>query len=129
MPIKRVMPNRRAEQRLLCADIVTVQWTEATGRLREVSGLLEDISPSGVCLQMEAPMLIDTPVQVRHAEASFSGLVRYCVFREIGYFVGVQFSEDSQWSPENFQPQHLLDLRDLVNAVARRAEERRGGLD
>ena len=45
----------------------------------------------------------------------FSGHVRYCVYREIGYFVGVEFEEDSRWSKKTYKPQHLLDLRQLVS--------------
>ena len=126
MPIKKVMPNRRTEQRLLCADMVFVQWTDGNGRQRDVTGLLEDISASGACLQMEAALDIGTSVELRHAKANFSGIVCYCVYREIGYFIGVHFSADSHWSQENFEPQHLLDLRELVDAVARRAERRHG---
>ena len=44
----------------------------------------------------------------------FAGVVRYCVYREIGYFTGVQFDSDSRWSKAKYRPQHLLDLERLL---------------
>jgi len=41
--------------------------------------------------------------------------VRYCVYREIGYFVGVQFGPDTKWSEKTYRPEHLLDLQQLIN--------------
>jgi hypothetical protein len=40
--------------------------------------------------------------------------VRHCIYREIGYFVGVEMQAGSRWSKRTFQPQHLLDLRHLT---------------
>jgi hypothetical protein len=50
--------------------------------------------------------------------------VRYCIYREIGYFVGVQFTAGSKWTRKQFEPQHLLDLERLVRRCARRAARR-----
>jgi hypothetical protein len=44
----------------------------------------------------------------------FTGVVRYCNFREIGYFVGVEFNPGSEWSSRAYKPQHLLDLKKLL---------------
>jgi hypothetical protein len=37
------------------------------------------------------------------------------VYREIGYFVGIEFEAGSRWSKNQFRPQHLLDPRHLVD--------------
>jgi hypothetical protein len=50
------------------------------------------------------------------------GKVRYCVFREIGYFLGVEFEPGHRWSQKQFRPQHLLDPRRLVHRAAENAE-------
>jgi hypothetical protein len=42
------------------------------------------------------------------------------VFREIGYFLGVEFEPGSQWSQRSYRPQHLLDPRRLVNRALSR---------
>lgn len=110
---------------MLCAELVEVQWREQFGPARTATAILEDISPFGGCLQFEVPVPLGVEVRVAHGDAELRGLVRYCTFREIGYFVGIEFREDSQWSRRNFEPQHLLDLRRLVESAIQRATERR----
>ena len=108
----RIM-ERRSEVRMLCADMVEVRW-KAAGKNRRAMALLEDISPSGACLQLEEALPLDVKVQWECPKQEFTGHVRYCVYREIGYFVGVQFVDASKWSKKTYEPQHLLDLRSLM---------------
>jgi len=116
------MPERRSEVRLLCADMVDVTWQDRLGRTRQATALLEDISPCGACLQFEVPVPPAAELHMTLSQGTLEGIVRYCVYREIGYFVGVQFAESSRWSRGQFEPQHLLDLERLI-AQARKAEE------
>jgi hypothetical protein len=106
---------------MLCADMVEVCWKEPTGRKCKSTALLEDISPSGMCLQFEIPVGIGTHVHVHCPGEKLAGVVRYCVYREIGYFVGVELELSSRWSRQQFEPQHLLDLEELVFRSVRRA--------
>jgi hypothetical protein len=115
------MRERRSEVRLMCADMVEVCWKEGP-RFRRSLGLLEDISPSGACLQMETAIPLDAPIRWGPPQSSFSGLVRYCVYREIGYFVGVEFEAASQWSRKSYRPQHLLDPQKLLARSRTRAD-------
>jgi len=108
------MQDRRNENRMLCADMVDVSWKDQAGRKTTATGLLEDISPSGACLQMESPIPLGTIIQWRTSDHEFTGSVRYCVYREIGYFVGVEFEGNSRWSKKAYRPQHLLDLKKLL---------------
>ena len=112
------MRERRTEVRMLCADMVDVSWKELSGGIREVTGLLEDISASGACLQMETPVPLGARIQWRTPKREFSGTVRYCVYREIGYFVGVEFHPACRWSKQAYKPQHLLDLQKLLGRSA-----------
>jgi hypothetical protein len=100
---------------MLCADLVDVVWKDKTGRKRRTVANLEDISLSGACLQMDAPVPLQTTVLISFPKGELQGQVRYCVYREIGYFLGVQFEPGSKWSLRSFKPQHLLDPRRLVN--------------
>jgi hypothetical protein len=118
------MIERRAESRMLCADLVNVRWKDKSGRTRKSVANLEDISQSGVCLQLDTAIPIDTLLEISHSKGAFQGNVRYCLFREIGYFLGVQFSPGCKWSESHYQPQHLLDLRRLVILSARKAAKR-----
>lgn len=121
------MTDRRAEARMLCADLVDVRWKDKSGRNKKAVANLEDISLSGICLQLDAPIPIDTVLRISHPKAAFEGNVRYCLFREIGYFVGVQFAPGCKWSRRQYRPQHLLDLRSLVARSAKRASKRSEG--
>ena len=106
---------------MLCADMVEVCWKETSGRRCKCIALLEDISPSGMCLQFEMPLPVDTEVDVYCPGEKLSGTVRYCVYREIGYFVGIELQPSTHWSRKQFEPQHLLDLEELVQRGEKRA--------
>ena len=108
------MRERRSEVRMMRADMVEVCWREGRSRPRRITGLLEDISASGACLQVEMPLPLGADVSWDSCGHKFSGLVRYCVYREIGYFVGVEFNSGSKWSKRAYKPQHLLDLERLM---------------
>ena len=108
------MQDRRLEPRLLCADLVDVCWKDKSGRLKKTVANLEDISLSGACLQMDSPIPLETQVSISHSKGELQGMVRYCVYREIGYFVGLKFEDGSKWTQRLFRPQHLLDPRRLV---------------
>jgi hypothetical protein len=119
------MQERRLEPRMLCADLIDVHWTDKSGRRRSALANLEDISLSGACLQMDAPVPHETVVRIAHPKTELAGRVRYCVFRETGYFVGVQFEPGFRWTRRHFRPKHLLDPRRLVALSVKRARKKR----
>jgi hypothetical protein len=121
------MLERRVEPRLLCADLMDVQWTDKSGRRRKAVANLEDISLSGMCLQVDAPVPRETLLRIAHPKSRFQARVRYCVFRDTGYYLGVQFEPGCRWSVRRFRPKHLLDPRDLLALRAKRAEKRHNG--
>ena len=108
------MQERRSEVRMLCADMLEVCWKDQAGRTQKATGLLEDISASGACLQLEAAVPLETEIRWESPQQAFTGRVRYCVYREIGYFAGVKCKPKSRGSQKTSQPQHLLDLRRLM---------------
>ncbi len=101
------------DTRLLCADMVEIEWTDAQGDLRIATALLEDISPLGLCLQLETELPIYSVVILNLNGTRTCAMVRYCQWREIGYFAGLTFPPGSRWSSENFRPQHLTNPLDL----------------
>jgi hypothetical protein len=109
---------------MLCADMVDVSWMTETGHHRRSTALLEDISVHGACLQFEFELPLDTQVAIEHGATRMLGSVRYCVYREIGYFVGIRFQEGSEWSRESFTPDHMLDLEQLVFRSLNKASRR-----
>ena len=108
------MRERRSEIRMLCADLIEIRWRDRVGKKYTAHALLEDISASGACLQLETPLPLGVIVHWRSPKQQFSGCVRYCAYREIGYYIGVQFDPASKWSKRAFRPQHLLDLSSLM---------------
>jgi PilZ domain len=104
------MQDRRSEVRMLCADMLEVHW----GR-HCATALLEDISPSGACLQTEIEVPVGADIHWRSPRQEFTGRVVYCTWREIGYFVGVEFAPGTKWSEEAYQPEHLLDINKLLD--------------
>src|SRR5260370_38396374 len=118
------MLRERSEARMLCADLVDIRWKDKSGRGHKVTALLEDISASGACVELDGPIPHNTTVRVYHAKGQLQGCVKYCVYRDIGYFVGLQFEAYSKWSRKAFLPQHMLDMPRLLSrglkSIARR---------
>ncbi len=115
--------NRRAD-RLLCAELVELCWLDANGREQRRVANLEDISLSGVCLQIEGAIPIGTPVAVRYGDGELLGAVRYCRYEGLGYFLGVELSEGSKWSSMHYRPEHLLNPIDLIDRAVERHKVR-----
>ena len=103
------MQERRAETRYLCSDLVRLLWSEEPQRERDETVVLENISASGACVQAEFPVKENTRVRLLCRKQEFRGYVRSCYWRDDGYFLGIAFDADSQWSKAKFKPEHLLD--------------------
>ena len=121
---KMYMFDRRIEPRMLCADMVDVQWKDKAGRMRRGVANLEDISLSGACLQFDQPIPLQTDLRISYPKGELSGKVRYCVYREIGYFLGIEFAAGSKWSAREYQPRHMLDPRRLVIRTLNRLKDK-----
>jgi hypothetical protein len=103
------MEDRRKNDRSMCAELLTVHWIDG-GRSRiDVAGL-EDISTNGVCLQIEQPIPVGTPVSIHYPSGKYRGKVKYCESHPIGYLLGIAFDEGYRWSKSDFEPSHLLEL-------------------
>jgi len=100
----------------MCADLVRVDWVSGEGGFRTMEAVLEDISPVGACVQVEECIPIGAAISIAATSgeaARFSGHVSYCVYRDYGYFVGIQLSDETRWSSVAFEPQHLTSLAAL----------------
>lgn len=108
------MRERRFNPRMLCADLVKIEWRDRAGDRHEAVANLEDISLSGACLQLEEDVPLHVLVTMIHAKATYHGSVRYCIFKDTGYFLGVEFEAGQRWTAKQFKPMHLLDPRRLL---------------
>ena len=118
--------ERRTEARMLCADMVDIRWRDRSGKQHQATALLEDISALGACLQVEEPVPVGVEIGWDSPKQFFGGYVRYCVYREIGYFVGVEFGKSTRWSRRDYQPQHLLDLERLATDARKQSAGEEG---
>jgi hypothetical protein len=116
------MKDRRTDPRLLCAELVEIVWNDKSGRQRRRVANLEDISLSGICLQVENVVPEGTLLAMRYGDGELLGTVRYCALRDGAYFLGIRFEEGCRWSTQHFRPEHLLDPQELVNRTLRRYE-------
>ncbi len=114
------MDERRIDNRLLCAELVEVIFEDDLGRKRRRVANLEDISLTGICLQLEKAVPPGTAITMSYGDGELVGIVRYCVFRDIGYFLGIQLEEGCRWSTQHFKPQHLLDPQELMDRAMTR---------
>lgn|GEM_PF-526236 len=103
-------PERR-EERELCADLVKIQWTPESGRTLSEWGILEDISPSGACLQVEQRIPSDTVVSLHFSGDQCQARVKYCNPERGNYLIGVEFENGYRWSRRRFKPEHLIQFR------------------
>jgi hypothetical protein len=117
------MDERRFESRFLCSDLIQVEWTcppDSNGGRKvgslAVEAVLEDISPLGACVQVDEPIPPGAAISivVKHGDTPrFSGHVSYCIYRELGYFVGIRFANETRWSSRSFEPLHLTNPQAL----------------
>jgi len=112
--------DRRGGDRLLCAELVQIIWQDEAGRERKRVANVEDISLSGVCLQVESPIAAGTPIAIQYGDGELLGTIRYCRFQDSGYFLGVQLAEGSRWSTQHYKPDHLLDPSELLDQAMSR---------
>lgn len=105
------MTERRIENRFACADLVRVDWLEGEDHFHTTEAVLEDISRTGACVQLDNKIQLGATIIITLAQARFSGHVCYCVYRDYGWFIGIRFSEDTTWSSRKAAPAHLTDLR------------------
>jgi hypothetical protein len=115
------MQERRSDERMMCAELVEVLWEQGGRQCRRIANL-EDISLSGICLHIEKPIPAGTRIVMRYGDGQLSGTIRYSVYREIGYFLGIQLEENCRWSSLHFRPEHLVDPRELLEqSIAKRS--------
>jgi hypothetical protein len=121
--------ERRYQNRFLCADLVSVIWSDvalpegggALGKTDsfQTDAVLEDISAVGACVQVEQSIPVGSPITLAIGKTTFSGHVCYSVFRDYGHFAGIRFSEDTEWSAEAAMPQHLTNLETIAQLATR----------
>jgi hypothetical protein len=107
------MPERRAEPRFLCSDLVKLRWLDEFRNDNSETVVLENISASGASVQSEISISEGTHVRLTCGQRDFRGVVRSCYWRDNGHFIGIAFDADSKWSKAKYKPKHMLDPREV----------------
>ncbi len=77
-------------------------------------------------MQIECAVLPGTHIAVHYGDGQLVGVVRYCMFRDGGHFLGIQLEDGCRWSTKHFVPQHLVDPRQLVELAMIRHQKSPG---
>ena len=101
-------PDRRKSQREMCSDFVQVAWFDQRGYRISNVGLIEDVSPEGLCLNLDLPVAVGATVHLHTKGLDGEAQVRYCELGDYGYLVGLEFLDGLSWDREKWQPKHLL---------------------
>ncbi len=101
--------DRRSQPRLLDSDLILISWKESAGRVKQLANV-EDVSLNGLGVVMDQLLPLHTKVTISYGEEELTGVVRHCHALENGYFVGIEFDQESRNSTAHFQPDLLIRL-------------------
>ena len=93
----------------MCSDFVQIAWVDDGGRRISNIGLLEDVSPSGLCISVDVPIPAGRRVYLHTKGFEGEADVRYCQPGDYGYLLGMEFAEGCCWEPERWRPKHLYN--------------------
>ena len=98
-----------APRRYLCSQLVELRYSG-----NRLTANLEEIWESGAVLECEEAPLVDSQAELRCAGVMLCGRLTKVESHEFGHRVEMAFSPLTPWSPERFEPAHLLDPADLA---------------
>jgi hypothetical protein len=109
LPIRAVWTKDDKASRNVCADFITISWTDEAGESRSDVAILDDISENGACIGLDCAIPVETKVSPRLSRGDTRERSS-TADTEIGYFLGVEFDDGYRWSKEDFQPSYLLEV-------------------
>jgi len=112
------MAQKRSEPRYMCAELVNILICHEDQTVEEAIANLEDISPSGACVQLEKAVRLGADIEIVCSTCRFKGKVRNCRYAGDGYDVGVAFDHPRAWDPSRYEPAHLLPIETGLDRLA-----------
>ena len=104
------MAQKRREPRYMCSELVNIVVRDDDRTVEEAIANLEDISPSGACVQLDEAVRLGADIEIVCSTCRFKGKVRNCRYFEGGYEVGVAFDHPRAWDASRYKPAHLLPI-------------------
>ena len=117
------MPEKRSEPRYMCSELVNIRIRHEDQTVQEAVANLEDISPSGACVQLDEAVRLDAEIEIVCSTCRFKGKVRNCRFAGSLYDVGVAFDDPGAWDPSRYEPAHLLPVETGLAYVEAQADQ------
>ena len=100
----------RRQVRALCSELVRISFRDQRGRRIQEAAVLEDVAEKGVRISLSLPLTPGAQVGLQAAAFEVNAHVRYCELADIGFAVGLEFSDDFRWDEKEWAPEHLLRL-------------------
>jgi len=112
----------RRHDRLLCAGLVDVRWSDRDGFPCETVANLEDLTPAGACLRIDCPIPPGTRIGVGHLVGQTEAEIRHCSRVDLGWVVGVQFLAGKSPGNRVCRPSHVVDPQSVSGNLRHPAE-------
>ena len=117
------MTEKRSEPRYMCSELVNILIRHEDQTVQEAIANLEDISPSGACVQLDEAVRLGADIEIVCSTCRFKGKVRNCRFAGSLYDVGVAFDHPGAWDASRYEPAHLLLVETGLAYVEAQADE------
>jgi len=87
-----------------------ITFKDRKGEAVLLTGLLEDLNRTGLCLSVSLPVSIGAAIEFECDGFAGTATVEYCNIGNYSYLVGVSFAEGLVWDEATWRPQHLLSF-------------------
>ncbi|OFV96162.1 MAG: hypothetical protein A3F68_04835 [Acidobacteria bacterium RIFCSPLOWO2_12_FULL_54_10] len=98
---------------LLCAHPVQVSDSREK-HPQQQEALLEQISRARATISLECPLRRGATVSIDCGTCELRGKVAGCRFAGYAYMADIDLPAGSQWSPDQFRPNHLFNAQSMV---------------
>jgi hypothetical protein len=120
MNLKANMKKCRSENRLLCADLVEVCWSDKAGQACSAIANLEEISTRGAELFLDVAVPLDTQLVLRMRQGEIPATVGDCHDEpDFGFALSVKLPGRGRWKSH---PRHLFDPLGFERRTRRKME-------
>lgn len=108
--------EQRRHDRLLCAGLVEVRWSDEDGYPCETMANLDNLCPGGACLLVDSPIPAGTRIAIGHLICQVQAEIRYCSSSELGWEVGAQFLTGKTPGIQACHPSHSVDPKTVTQS-------------
>jgi hypothetical protein len=125
MELKAMMKERWSENRILCADLVEVCWSDKTGQSCTAIANLEEMSVNRAHLVLDAAVPSGATLRLHMAQGDITARVRDCRHEpDFGFALVIQLPKKCRWKS---QLRHIFNPRGLERRESARNRTLCGG--